>query len=513
MAELATLIFAITAFLGLCLVGAAIYRPSAFLKRFRRLKVWNVEVEVLDEKPAELPPAPLALPAAGETASPPPSSTSDTLDTPQTPGASDSWFWLLTNGRYDEGFQALRKAYADKAPSEGIREEAYFYWMAIGEGHTRAFEELRQHAVRHPDSFTAQFFYAASLNRVGQRDEALTQLAKAYSIASSPTDKLTAMTLTARLKVHGGLPPLDAARMIAAELGAVTDPSERAGAYHSIAGFFEDDHADPKLQLMMLEAAARNAPTDTSKLFDVAYAASDHNAHELSLLHNRRLLEIDSEHANGMNNAGVSAERLELPITAVNYYKQSEKAGNSLASANLATRLTQAGFVEEAASKLAQAKAQHGDAAHRNVDLNIGRAAEAQEQEDKRLKSALKRAAKVARWKALCAEAILKPQTTATGKFSLGNVKIEISADATVTGTVQISAMTEATIAGKIHGRFVSFTWKGAPPASVWDSPKTGHGEAILVSDSRLEGHYVEGDTQLDSAGADGWTEFVLHKQ
>ena len=77
---------------------------------------------------------------------------------------------------------------------------------------------------------------------------------------------------------------------------------------------------------------------------------------------------------------------------AVQYFKQAEVAGNSLATANLAARLITAGFAQEAVERLENAKQKHGKDVHRNVSLNMGRAAEAESDEETKVGEAVKRA-------------------------------------------------------------------------------------------------------------------------
>ena len=123
---------------------------------------------------------------------------------------------------------------------------------------------------------------------------------------------------------------------------------------------------------------------------------------------------------------------------AVQYFKQAEVAGNSLATANLAARLITAGFAQEAVERLENAKQKHGKDVHRNVSLNIGRAAEAESDEETKVGEAVKRAGRVAKWKARFAEALIQEASTISGKFVGEDLTLEVDADGAVTGTLSV---------------------------------------------------------------------------
>jgi tetratricopeptide (TPR) repeat protein len=510
--DIAQLIFAIATLTGIGLAGYALYRPPELFKRLKRLKAWELEAEIADRQVTDVAVAATALPAAGESAAPP---TPLAIDVPPKEEASASWFELLREKRYDEARQALAKEYVGKEPGELVRMEALFLWYAIDEGYEKAFGELAQHAKAHPDTFSSQFFHALALSKVGQPKEALNVMQKAYSVATDASERLSSAGWEARLKLREGMQAIEAARIISKELPTLTEPSERARAYEAIADLFDDGkQGDPQVRMMMIEAAARSDPTNKRRLFDIAYNCSENKAPELALFHYRQLLDIDPEDVNGLNNAGVAAERLELPVTSVRYYRRAEEKGESLSSANLASRLISAGFTKEANDILEKAKQQHGSDVHRNVPLNIGRAAEAEEAEETKLKASMKRAGEFSRWKTRCANAILQPQSAVSGKFSDSTFTLEIDADGGVKGTAKIALLAEATVTGTIQGALVSFTWQaGTSSTFSFERPRNGYGRTVVASPSRLEGFWGDGDEPLDSSGAEKWREFVLEKK
>jgi hypothetical protein len=113
---------------------------------------------------------------------------------------------------------------------------------------------------------------------------------------------------------------------------------------------------------------------------------------DLAVHHYLRIPEA-SRSAIAWNNLGVSIERLGLPVRSVRAYRKAEAAGETLAASNLAIRLLDAGFVDEATQILetAQAVSDHS----KNVDSTMSRAKSADEDEGEKEKSALSKAGAV----------------------------------------------------------------------------------------------------------------------
>lgn len=313
-----------------------------------------------------------------------------------------------------------------RSKAELLRMEAVYYWFAFTNGVEQAFTDLTKHAHSHGQAFSPQYYYAAALRRVGQLDEALTIVEKAYSVANSAADRTAAASMKAQLVIAKGSPPLAAARGLADELSKASVPADRARIYRAISDLYKDgDNEEPRMRLTFLEAAIRNDPTNKELLFDTAYAYGDAESSELALLHYRELITIEPSHPNALNNAGVAAERLNYHVKAVQYYKRAESEGEDtgLASANLASRLIGAGFTEEAMARLDATKAKHGSKVNGNVLLNIGKVAETENSDEHNVKEAMNRAQRAAKWRAREAEALLRQNADIVGQFEGADVK------------------------------------------------------------------------------------------
>ncbi len=88
-------------------------------------------------------------------------------------------------------------------------------------------------------------------------------------------------------------------------------------------------------------------PDNYDKRFSLAYKYLNIEDYELSLYHFSKLIKQNPDEAT-FNNYGVSAYYLELLHKSIEAYKESEKLGGTLAMSNLAHKLIQAGFLEEA---------------------------------------------------------------------------------------------------------------------------------------------------------------------
>lgn len=125
--------------------------------------------------------------------------------------------------------------------------------------------------------------------------------------------------------------------------------------------------------------------TNLDELFDTAYKASEENKERLeylSIINYRRLLDLNPKHDGGLNNFGVKASEKGLNIVAVKNYEKAEKEKNTLAMANRANLLLNAGFVNEA--KIIANKALEFDNPHKNIYTLLSTIESLEEEETKK---------------------------------------------------------------------------------------------------------------------------------
>lgn len=160
------------------------------------------------------------------------------------------------------------------------------------------------------------------------------------------------------------------------EIAGFTEPEAVAHLYESLAALYELS-GDWDLRALALEKAIEIKPNDTALEFRAAYAYSENNLNALSLLHYKTLLRFDPKKRIAWNNLGVEFERLAMPIRSVSMYKKSFEQKETLAAANLAFRLINAGFLQAAREVLDEAKEQE------NLHPSVGRAIAALSDKDK----------------------------------------------------------------------------------------------------------------------------------
>ncbi len=109
---------------------------------------------------------------------------------------------------------------------------------------------------------------------------------------------------------------------------------------------------DDKLFVVFAEKALALNPSNDSLRFDLAYKYDDKlEKNEFALYHYKILVNSNLTSAN-LNNIGVSYSKLEMMGQAVNFYKKASKKDSSISMANLAQKLLDQGFIEEANDQL-----------------------------------------------------------------------------------------------------------------------------------------------------------------
>jgi hypothetical protein len=121
--------------------------------------------------------------------------------------------------------------------------------------------------------------------------------------------------------------------------------------YRAAAGIFKD-RGDKLMRPVALEKALELNPSDRDLRFSAAYAESEADLPHLASANYEALIEQDlKSSAVAMNNLGVQADAFKLPIKSVALYRASMKEGETLATANLAYKLLNQGFIDEARSQ------------------------------------------------------------------------------------------------------------------------------------------------------------------
>ncbi|MEK7647025.1 MAG: hypothetical protein AAB378_01450 [Patescibacteria group bacterium] len=162
-------------------------------------------------------------------------------------------------------------------------------------------------------------------------------------------------------------------------LSRVKDNESRVKIYVELADIYEKEK-DYENRAFVIDKALELKPNDSDLLFKAGYSYSQSKYEELSLLHYKNARQINPNNENVQNNLGVQYESLSMPIKSISSYKEAEKLNETLASANLAYRLMDAGFANEAMEKLNKAKIQNEP--HPNVGAAISDLPKRKEKEE-----------------------------------------------------------------------------------------------------------------------------------
>lgn len=130
-------------------------------------------------------------------------------------------------------------------------------------------------------------------------------------------------------------------------LNNICEDSNKAELYYQLSKVYEEQK-EKILKSVALEKAASLKGNNTSYLFDSAYCYAETDQIEASIYQYLKLIGIDSNSQGGYNNLGVNYNKKDLPLKSIEYYKKAQQLGNSLAAANMAYILIDAGFEEEA---------------------------------------------------------------------------------------------------------------------------------------------------------------------
>ncbi|PEC71171.1 hypothetical protein CN282_08710 [Bacillus thuringiensis] len=135
--------------------------------------------------------------------------------------------------------------------------------------------------------------------------------------------------------------------------------------YYLLSNLYKKN-GDLKLQVYALEKAIKIKPNHKTTLFSIAYAYSEINCYEMSILYYERLLLIDDKDTSAINNLGVAYSKLNIEHESIKLYKKASDLGNTLATANLSYSYMNAGFIDMAEQILENVKGREN--VHKNVN-------------------------------------------------------------------------------------------------------------------------------------------------
>jgi Flp pilus assembly protein TadD len=159
-----------------------------------------------------------------------------------------------------------------------------------------------------------------------------------------------------------------------------TDKNLQKNIYKEIARLHKLDK-NIELSALATEKMIECGDEDSETYFSAGYAYADVDFHKLAFLHYKKALKLGSG-AWTLNNMGVQYETLGMPIKSIESYKNSNEKDNTLAAANQAYRLIDAGFIDEAKEILNAAKDKED--VHANVHTALASIKKKEEAEEEK---------------------------------------------------------------------------------------------------------------------------------
>ena len=196
------------------------------------------------------------------------------------------------------------------------------------------------------------------------------------------------------------------------------------------------DSQDMEQFFIYAEESLNIDPTYTDLRFDLAYRYASKGHERLSLLHYKKLTDT-VEHPMGFNNLGVQYDRLGLKGKSIASFCAAADQRITLATANLANRYLQEGFIKDAGDLIKRANklSSEGVEVHGNVGFSKNKLDSQIREEDAREKEILIEAERERAFRIeyglafLCGEVVQRDDIEGTWETPWGNLEMSFGAE------------------------------------------------------------------------------------
>ncbi len=281
---------------------------------------------------------------------------------------------------------------AEMNPAQRVRNEAIYLLARFKNGDAAALRKLETLAYDSrgiPDCTNSAYLWLGTAYEIAESlPKALEAFNTAAEVACIEDERIAAIRSVVSILTRLGRQD-EALKVLTHAIAETSDSEALASLYEQLGEYF-DDLGEQELKALALERALAHQPQNTKIRFQAARAYDLSNFDGLSLLHYGTLLRISPRDDAALNNIALQYESLGMPIKAVEMFRKSIDLGETLASANLARRYLDSGFVDEAVRLLDDAKKK--DDVNPNVGSTEAAVSEKQKDEDRKRKEVLKSA-------------------------------------------------------------------------------------------------------------------------
>lgn len=259
----------------------------------------------------------------------------------------------------------LRHQDSEEDPKVKSFRRVWFEYMAHHRGDPDALANLEQLANEPETKVFAITMTGRILDLQNRPAAAAEKYELALSTASEEEVRCHIVALLAKVVAKRGQ-PTEAQQMIRSEIQRAQSPRRIMVLYSALAEIYADQ-GDSRLAALAFDRAASYATGDRNQQFDAAYKLSNqpYPLTDLAYLIYDGIPGSDEDRADVLNNLGVFFGDRDLKIREVDHYERAAMGKNSLATANLANQLVNAGFADTARSRLLAVKDQEN--VHPNV--------------------------------------------------------------------------------------------------------------------------------------------------
>jgi len=174
--------------------------------------------------------------------------------------------------------------------------------------------------------------------------------------------------------------------MLLKSITKVTNSTSKAKVYHNLAQLYKITE-DWLPRILCLERAVNLDQTLENIRFDAAYAESDNDIHEVSIINYQFMIANTESKAGAHNNLAIAYENLDMNHYGVINYRKASELGHTLAQANLANLYMNEGFIEEARQLIVMARYENN--VHSNIEHASKRIEDIMESESEKEKETI----------------------------------------------------------------------------------------------------------------------------
>jgi tetratricopeptide (TPR) repeat protein len=277
-----------------------------------------------------------------------------------------------------EGYKATDDASVD---DNSITWDAMIEYFRLFIGKGGKLDRLKDIAEKHPNSARTLSYLATIYDTFNQHTLSADTYMRAYAAADKPQKKAEfAGAAVKQFSISNQSERMTETLKILRKISSET-PSTEAELLNSIIDLAERDK-NQDAELAALERLLELEPDNHNNRFNLAFKHSDHGNNELAIYH-YQMIPAAERSAMAWNNLGAAFDQLSFPAKAVESFKRGSEMGETLAMSNLANKLLNVGFVEEAQANLDKALAASGTP-HKNVGYVLTALQDVPEEEEKK---------------------------------------------------------------------------------------------------------------------------------